>query len=68
MKKYNFYLDAFHYILLTAVLFLAFFSATWFGFVNMSATLSTGRWIVLFFWYLIFIIVGDKIIHKTLKI
>jgi hypothetical protein len=68
MKKYNFYLDMFHYFLLTLVLFLAFFSLNKFGFVNMSSSLTPFKWVGLFVWYFIFIVLGDKLIHYLLKI
>jgi len=58
----------FHYVLLTGVLFLAFFSLNKFGIVNMSASLSTEKWILLFVWYFLFIGIGDQLIHKLLGV
>ena len=59
----------FHYVLLTGVLFLAFFSASWLGIVNMTTQqLPPTTWIILFIWYFLFISLGDQIIHYILKV
>jgi hypothetical protein len=58
----------FHYLLLTGVLFLAFFSLSWVGIVNMVTPLSLTKWVILFIWYFAFISIGDQIIHKILGI
>jgi hypothetical protein len=52
-----------HYIPLTFILFLAFFSASWSGIVTQTTQLSTNMWVLLFIWYYLFIALGDQIIH-----
>jgi len=58
----------FHYLLLTGVLFLDFFTANWLGFVSMNSELSTQKWILLFVWYYIFISIGDQFIHRIIGV
>jgi hypothetical protein len=52
-----------HYIPLTLILFLAFFSASWSGIVTQTTQLTTNLWVLLFVWYYLFISIGDQIIH-----
>lgn len=58
----------FHYVLLTGILFGAFFLASYSGIVNMNSELTTGKWILLYFWYFLFISIGDQLIHKVLGV
>lgn len=59
----------FHYVLLTGVLFLAFFSLNYFGFVEMnSSSVQPLGWFGLFLWYFAFISIGDQLIHYFLGV
>ena len=55
-------------LVMTAILFLAFFGATWVGFVDMSSKLSAGKWIMLFVWYFAFIYGGDFLLRKVFSL
>ena len=58
----------FHYVLLTGVLFGAFFLAVKFGLVNQYQPLPTKLWLELFGWYFLFISIGDQLIHAVLRV
>lgn len=58
----------FHYVLLTGVLFGAFFLLNKIGFIEIDSQLSTSSWIFLFIWYYLFISLGDQIIHRVLNV
>lgn len=58
----------FHYVLLTGILFIAFFSASMLGIVNQFQQLPPTTWVILFVWYFLFITIGDTIIHRGLNL
>lgn len=61
-------LKALYYALLTVVMFLAFFAANYFGIVNMTSQLSPAKWVLLFFWYMAFLWMGDRLIKRVILI
>ena len=58
----------FHYVLLTGVLFGAFYAASYFGIVTQTQPLSGMKWLGLFLWYFAFISIGDQLIHRVLGV
>lgn len=66
--KGNLKIMALYYALLTGFMFLAFFAASYFKIVNMTSQLPPYKWVLLFFWYMAFLWIGDRLIKRVILI